>query len=219
MQVRPEDKKKGGIYLITNQVNGKVYVGKSANIYRRIVQHLYDLREGRKKNENSYMLRAWTKYGESAFSYTVLEYLTGNDSFFSERELHWITWYDSVNRSKGYNLRRDSSTAMLVHEETRQKMAVNLKEQWKSGTRDGHSEKLTANWKSTPDRNAQQAEVMRKAITKYSYFLHLPEGGRSVTYAELKKLGLTGVITKYHKYSTADVVFKGIRIVRHSSHS
>lgn len=35
-----------GVYLITNNINGKMYIGSSINIERRWKEHLRDLRNG-----------------------------------------------------------------------------------------------------------------------------------------------------------------------------
>lgn len=42
----------------------------------------------------------------------------------SERELAWMDFYNTTNRNCGYNLRRDSSTRMIVHPETIAKMSI-----------------------------------------------------------------------------------------------
>jgi predicted GIY-YIG superfamily endonuclease len=43
MKVKICDKNKCGIYLIRNLINGKIYIGKSNNIYVRITSHICNL--------------------------------------------------------------------------------------------------------------------------------------------------------------------------------
>ena len=74
MKINKFDLNKSGIYCIRNIVNNKVYIGKSKNIYNRITQHIYLLRN-KSKDENRYLINAWHKYGEDKFEYFVLEYL------------------------------------------------------------------------------------------------------------------------------------------------
>lgn len=62
---------KSGIYAITNVVTTKMYIGKSKSIRRRWSDHRYKLRKG--AHENKYLQRAWDKYGESVFSFVILE--------------------------------------------------------------------------------------------------------------------------------------------------
>lgn len=127
MKLNKNDQK-CGIYCIKNKVNSKVYVGKAKNIYNRMQQHIYNLRT-KSKDENRHLVNAWFKYGEDAFEYFVIEELEFDESNLTNRELYWIDEYKSTDRQFGYNLRRDSSTRMIVHEETRLRMSENNKGQ------------------------------------------------------------------------------------------
>ena len=63
---------KSGVYEILNTTNGKRYVGSAVNLYQRKHVHLSTLR--RNCHHNRYLQRAWNKYGEECFKYSVLEY-------------------------------------------------------------------------------------------------------------------------------------------------
>lgn len=82
---------KPGIYVIKNLINNKIYVGKSKNIYKRIHQHIYDIKkEDRNHNENPHLLNAVKKYGIDNFDYYVIEYVSyceNIEDILSEREL------------------------------------------------------------------------------------------------------------------------------------
>ena len=92
---------KSGIYLIRNVENGKKYVGSTGDtISKRWSCHKTLLRYN--KHTNSYLQNAWNKYGEKSFEITVLEECP--DDMLIIREQAWINYYDSMNRSKGYNL-------------------------------------------------------------------------------------------------------------------
>ena len=58
-----------GIYMIRNDVNGKVYVGQSCNILRRYLEHRTLLRKG--KHYNGRLQGSWNMHGEEAFSVHV----------------------------------------------------------------------------------------------------------------------------------------------------
>lgn len=190
-----------GIYCITNIINNKVYIGKSKNIYRRIHQHLYDMKNKRVKNENSHFLNAWYKYGNENFKYHILEKLKLDDNISKEREMYWILKYKSNNRKFGYNLRLDSSTNMIVHKETSEKISKRLKKEWKNGIRKDHGKKLSENWSKTPERNKIQSKIMTKALTKYSYNIYDIDMNfiENCKYKRLKELKLTGALFTFHR--------------------
>ena len=220
---------KCGIYCIRNIVNNKVYIGKSKNIYKRIHQHLYDLKNKRVENENPYLLKSWYKYGNENFEYFVLEFLEKNEKLVAERELYWMKMYDSLNKEKGYNLRSDSDSRMIVHKDTSDKISKRLKKEWAEGVRKDHSKKLSENWKKNPERNKQQAEIMSKNLTKYKYNLYNLDNIyiETCNYNRLKELSLQNCNTTFHKNKTNKINFKSYiierlileDIVRHSEKS
>lgn len=126
MKLHSEDNHKSGIYCIRNIVNNKVYIGKAKNIYTRIIAHIHNLRH-KSKDENRHLINAWYKYGEDKFEYFVIEYLKLDEILLKKRELFWIIKYEATNPEKGYNLRIDSSTGLIVQDETRKIMSQNTK--------------------------------------------------------------------------------------------
>lgn len=92
-------KNKGGIYQIKNTINNKVYVGQSSKVLRRWSQHRRALIDG--VHYNRYLQRALDKYGESAFTFDVLEYC--DEEHLNDRERYWIEETKSEYSCKGYN--------------------------------------------------------------------------------------------------------------------
>ena len=89
-----------GIYKITNQVNGKVYVGQSNDIYIRRCCHKSELRKNR--HHNIHLQGAWNKYGEENFIFETIEEC--NEDELDKREIYWINYYKSNDENYGYNL-------------------------------------------------------------------------------------------------------------------
>lgn len=75
-----------GIYLITNKINKKKYVGKSKNLYERLLAH--SKQEFNMDKCNTSINRALSKYKISNFSITLLEYCEVKD--LGIREQHYI---------------------------------------------------------------------------------------------------------------------------------
>ena len=84
----------GCIYIITNDINDKVYVGQTLrDLQVRYSEHCYDTRS------TSSIHQAIQKYGVSHFNIAVLEYVPF--SKLDEREQYWIAHYNSYKN--GYN--------------------------------------------------------------------------------------------------------------------
>lgn len=86
------------IYLITNDINNKVYVGKTTEtISNRYSKHIYDAKNSK---DNSAIHMAMRKYGIEHFIVQKIEECPID--VLSQKEIYWIKYYDSYNN--GYNL-------------------------------------------------------------------------------------------------------------------
>ena len=86
------------IYKITNDINNKIYVGKTiASLERRFKEHCAD--STRRDDENRPLYRAMNKYGIEHFSIHLIEECADEDA--SAREQYWIGFYKSY--TEGYN--------------------------------------------------------------------------------------------------------------------
>lgn len=89
----------GFIYKITNQVNGKVYIGQtSRTVEIRWQEHLRYARKDKPQHCKK-LYNAFKKYGEDSFSIETIEQC--KDKKLSEREQYWVAYYDSCHH--GYN--------------------------------------------------------------------------------------------------------------------
>lgn len=206
-----EYKDVGGIYKITNKVNGKCYIGRTTCFNRRSKQYLYDIEHKRKSHVNDYMLKSITKHGFQNFTFTVIEIC--DKEFMEERELFWMDYYSSYNKNSGYNLRRDSEGVMVTHPSTSKKISNRLRKEWRDGVRSEHSEKMKLSWESRS--RVAQSLVMTRVKTKYYYILTY-ESGDVVTcsYSELKELGMENCIGSFHRKKSDECTFKGVNVKR-----
>jgi len=161
---------KPGIYAIVNKVNNKMYIGKSINIYKRTKQHITGLNT-KNKNENRYLINSWHKYGKDNFELKILEFLELDESLLSERELYWMSYYNTTDSEFGYNLRMDSSTKMIVHEETRLLMSNVHKERiskWTEEDRKNHGKLSIEFWKNNPNIKLKMSKNVSEVNRKYN---------------------------------------------------
>lgn len=110
-----------GIYKIENKVNGKVYIGSSVDVQRRWQGHRSTLRGG--YHANPHLQASWDKYGEDAFTFTVLEEVEGCELLTTEQR-HLDEYFA---RGNCYNMTGDAAAPMLglKHtEETKRKIGV-----------------------------------------------------------------------------------------------
>ena len=87
-----------GIYMIKNSINGKVYIGQSADIKKRWIKHKTALNSN--KHVNRHLQGAWNKYGANAFDFYIVEECL--ESELNSKEKYYIKFYDSYKT--GYNL-------------------------------------------------------------------------------------------------------------------
>jgi len=81
------------IYLTTNNIKGKVYVGK-----------LVDESKSTYLGSGTCVGRAIKQYGKENFSRITLEGGITDHDYLCKREIYWIEFYDSTNPEIGYNL-------------------------------------------------------------------------------------------------------------------
>lgn len=89
-----------GIYKITNNINGKTYVGQSNNIERRFAQHKSPNEQERAQSKPLY--KAFKKYGIEHFSFEVIEECSIEE--LDNREIYWIKELNSLVSQNGYNI-------------------------------------------------------------------------------------------------------------------
>jgi group I intron endonuclease len=122
MKTYKEYSNKAGIYKLTCTDNGKLYVGKSINIERRLKQH-------KASKGKCYLQNAIVKHGWDSFTIEILEVfedfnkLKDNNTLL-EIESYYISLFDSTDANKGYNRCEYSNdvTGIPLSEEHKEKL-------------------------------------------------------------------------------------------------
>ena len=148
------------IYLITNTINGKQYVGQTrAGLNHRWQEHCHAAYRG----STQYICKAIFKYGKESFIQEVLEDLKdANDDYINQREIYWIT--EKETYTKGYNMTTGGGgkSGYNLSEETRNKIrSANLGKTYSSETIEKMSE-------SAKNRTLEHREKISKAAKNRS---------------------------------------------------
>ena len=121
----------GYVYKITNNVNGKIYIGETIrSIERRFKDHCIDA-FGNNSHHNFYFYRAIRKYGIESFSIEELQQVSNiNRKILKELilklEEEYILKYDSFNN--GYNSNSGGRHPLEISKETRELQSKRKKE-------------------------------------------------------------------------------------------
>jgi group I intron endonuclease len=114
------------IYKIENKVNGKVYIGQTrVGFSARSYAHRRAL--NKKEHNNDYLQRAWDKYGEENFVFSVIEECAIDE--LDTKEIKWIAHYKENGGS--YNLESGGNKNKIPSEYTRAKVSKGVREAFK----------------------------------------------------------------------------------------
>lgn len=117
---------RSGIYMCTCNINGKSYIGQSQDVKLRKCQHLSELRSDR--HFNQHLQRAYNKYKEYNFSWTVLEYC--DENILDDREIYWIAYYDTYKNGFNANEGGQANRNFDRTDEFKGKISTILKDVW-----------------------------------------------------------------------------------------
>jgi len=114
-----------GVYMITCANTGKKYIGSSVNVGKRLNDHVKQLREG--THCNSYLQRAWNKYGEDSFKLSVVLCCDKKNLLFYEQRA--IDVFQAHKSCKGYNIcpNARSRYGAKFTEESKQRLSASRK--------------------------------------------------------------------------------------------
>jgi group I intron endonuclease len=122
-QINDNLKETCGVYIITNIVNGKRYIGSSKNIFNRLRDHIWDLNSNR--HINSHLQNSWNKYSENNFEFGILCLCQEEERLDQEQ-----FFVDMINPE--YNLEKDVKILSRTND-TKSKISSSIKEKYSEG--------------------------------------------------------------------------------------
>jgi group I intron endonuclease len=187
-----------GVYKIVNNINGKFYIGSSNHLYIRYSTHVKEL--NRNNHSNQKLQNSWNKYGESNFSFLVLEYCRSEEIF--EKEQKYINSLNpelNIAKIVGYpNTPKAGSPEAMAR--SKKNLEARKNSEWYNSKelRNIMSEKLKVRWANKEYRKSRSEET--KSLWKNeNYRIKLSEIHKKVKDADrllIKKLRESGVMVK-----------------------
>lgn len=152
------------IYLITDNTNGKVYIGQTKHdVEVRFLGHLRAAAESVVNQTNNRFHRAIQAHGAENFTYTILE---DNLTEFEvdAREIYWIAKYRSNDKEFGYNSTSGGSGVKNYRHTEETKLKI------------GQSVKKVMYKINTPERNKKIGDAQRGRKFTPEHCQHIKEG-------------------------------------------
>jgi|APSaa5957512622_1039677.scaffolds.fasta_scaffold69422_2 group I intron endonuclease len=190
--------RESGVYKITNNVNGKFYIGSSNNVYRRFNSHLSSLRSNSHSNE--ILQRSWNKYGEDNFSFAILEVCDNRlerEQFFID---DLIPDYNILKRVRGVRITPFSEKHKKNLSLAQQNSIIKHSEKYKESV----AEKMRSLW-----RTKEYKEKMLSAFSTDEYKENRSVSSKSVwkrpnTRKNFDESWKTGFVQKGRKNGVKD---------------
>lgn len=155
---------KSGVYLITNLVTQKVYVGSTTGcIQNRWKSHIGDLKKQR--HHNRHLQSSWNKYGSHQFTFSILRRCHSDRCISVEQ--YYIDKYQSYKREFGYNLSPTAGNTRGV------KHGAAYRKKLSSSIKAAHARPeviaLRARVMNTSEFKIRHRAAMKKVVTSTSY--------------------------------------------------
>lgn len=208
------------IYKITNTINNLIIIGSTIDLNKRINHYRNDIKKDNPlKHYNKRFLDDIIKYGINSFNIEIIEKFNNDitNMELKNNESKYIIEFNSINPNIGYNLRLDINGKYICNDLTKQLKSKQLSEQWNSGIRDSHSDKMKNYWEDNETRRLDQADIMRRNLTKYLYNVKDAHNNiiyANLTYNELAAKGLKCGASRCSQLKSNLVISKGYIIER-----
>ena len=92
----------GAIYALIEPSGGRVYVGRTRNLYNRVRRHLREARVSDEKRSCVYLYRAMAR-AKSPWTLCILEEVSPEEAI-EDREAYWMGFFSSTETGLGFNL-------------------------------------------------------------------------------------------------------------------
>lgn len=136
------------VYVHTNKINDKKYVG----LTTAKPEHRWRS-DGSGYVKQPYFFRSITKYGWNNFDHDVYEVDTKEDMYYLEQYL--ISFYDTMNQDKGYNLSRGGESG---NNQMKNSYSKDYDKEYKAQYRQTHKEQIKLHFQEYCKTNQEKVK-------------------------------------------------------------
>lgn len=179
--------------------NNKVYIGQTINWDKRLACYRYDVK--RQHFKSSLVNRAISKYGWESLE---IEFIDSADNIhdLNYKESYWISFYESTNKTKGYNI-RDGGENTKLSKSTKRKLSKLAKERWQSLEEKEREKRIKKNIETLKNiHNRPIPQSQRDIISKRMKKENPSHGGLSDSHVE--KIKQTRIQIRNKIYEVTD---------------
>lgn len=186
------------IYKITNNINGKLYIGKTGQtIQARFKEHINSSQKPYVNHRPLY--DAMNKYGIDKFQIEEID-CCKNDKEASEREIYWISYYDTYRNGYNATLGGDGAAYLELNEEELIEKYMELKSMRAVAREYDVSEKTV--------RNIINKHNIRKFTQKEQYNIELTNEEILKKYEEMKSMRKVAELLNISKHTVWTAIHK-----------
>lgn len=151
-----------GIYLITNAITGKLYVGQAINIRRRWESHRHYLAAG--AHRNGHLQRSWNKRGPEAFVFSIHLDLSAVPCSELKSAMDAAEIEVLLAHPQNYNLMKAGISAPIAGPETRAIWSAQRKAMWANPVFKNNRSEATKALYADPEWKARRDLSVREAL-------------------------------------------------------
>jgi group I intron endonuclease len=159
MKLKSEVGCETGIYKITNQVNGKIWIGQAQGKLGLLGRYKTHKAAFRKRRNSPRLQASWNKHGEDSFVFEVV--LTCPRDWCNKLEDFFLNKFESWDPEKGYNISKKSWGPGALSEETKLKMSISRK----GKKRKEEAIERSAEWHRGKKRSDETRKRISEAMT------------------------------------------------------
>jgi len=202
-----------GIYCYENLINGKKYIGQAVDIDRRLYEHEYYLKKG--KDKAIALQHAVSKYGRNNFHVYIVEECEVSE--LNDKEIRYISLYQTNNKGFGYNLSAGGRSGMVgyKHSEESRKRMSDSKKGWVMGEEQREFIRTLHTGKIVSSETRKKISEAIAGVKHWAFGTHLS----SETKQKLRdKKGAEKSYQFGTKKETSSSKYYGVRILRSKGH-